>query len=88
MIVWYQPHQQFCENTHRVAHRRRLPEDDQWVVPHNLYLMMFSPASVNVLPFDPLQGADAARAYATKYCRSMLCFCCLLLRTRPSKRMQ
>ena len=88
MIVWYQPHQQFCENTHRVAHRRRLPEDDQWVVPHNLYLMMYSPASVNVLPFDPLQGADAARAYATKYCRSMLCFCCFLLRARPNKRMQ
>ena len=33
----YQPHQCYCENTERVALRRRLPEDDQFVVPHNLY---------------------------------------------------
>ena len=48
--------------------QRRLPEDDSFVVPHNLYLTMFSPASVNVLAFDPMRGADHARAYATKYC--------------------
>ena len=48
--------------------QRRLPEDDQWVVPHNLYLTVFSPASVNVMPFDPTRGSDHARAYATKYC--------------------
>ena len=65
-----QPHTCFDENTQRVALQRRLPEDDQFVVPHNLYLTMFSPASVNVMPFDPLHGADHARAYATKYCRS------------------
>ena len=64
-----QPHTCFDENTQRVALQRRLPEDDQFVVPHNLYLTMFSPASVNVMPFDPLHGADHARAYATKYCR-------------------
>ena len=28
---------------------------------------MFSPATVNVLPFDPRHGADQARQYATKY---------------------
>ena len=37
------------------------------VVPHNLYLTMFSPSSVNVMPFDPQRGSDHARAYATKY---------------------
>ena len=68
----YQPYQCFDENTQRVALQRRLPEDDQFVVPHNLYLTMFSPSSVNVMPFDPLVGADHARAYATKYCRSSL----------------
>ena len=46
---------------------RRLPEDDAFVVPHNLYLTVYSPSSVNVMPFDPLHGADHARAYATKY---------------------
>ena len=51
--LWYQPHQCFCENTQRVAMQRRLPEDDSFVVPHNLYLTMFSPASVNVLAFEP-----------------------------------
>ena len=50
-----------------MALQRRLPEDDQFVVPHNIYLSMFSPSSVNVMPFDPLHGADHARAYATKY---------------------
>ena len=47
--------------------QRRLPEDDQWVVPHNLYMTMFSPSSVNVLNFDPHHGCDQARGYATKY---------------------
>ena len=61
------PQQQHDCNTERVALRRRVVEDDQWVVPHELYLAMFSPASVNVLPFDPNHGADQARQYATKY---------------------
>ena len=51
-----------------MALQRRLPEDDQWVVPHNIYLAMFSPSSVNVLAFDPCHGADQARGYAGKYC--------------------
>ena len=59
----HQPHTCFDENTQRVALQRRLPEDDQFVVPHNLYLTMFSPSSVNVMPFDPLHGADHARGY-------------------------
>ena len=62
-----QPQQQFDENTNRVALRRRLPEDDAWVVPHDLELAMFSPAIINVLPFDPKHGADQARQYAGKY---------------------
>ena len=74
-----QPHTCFDENTQRVALQRRLPEDDQFVVPHNLYLTCFTPSSVNVMPFDPLHGADHARGYATKYCRrrslfAWLCF--------------
>ena len=36
-------------------------QDDQWVVPHNLCLVMSSPSSVNVLAFDPNHGADQAR---------------------------
>ena len=44
----HQPQQQYDTNTERVALQRRLQEDDQWVVPHNLYLAMFSPATVNV----------------------------------------
>ena len=63
----YMAQQQHDDNTERVALRRRVVEDDQWVVPHELYLAMFSPASVNVLPFDPSHGADQARQYATKY---------------------
>ena len=55
-----QPQQQYDENPERVALQRRLPEDDRWVVPHNLELAMFSPATVNVLPFDPAHGADQA----------------------------
>ena len=38
-----QPQQQYDENTHRVALTRRLPEDDAWIVPHDLELAMFSP---------------------------------------------
>ena len=44
-----------------MALQRRLPEDDQWCVPHNLYLAVYSPSSVNVLCFDPSHGADQAR---------------------------
>jgi len=62
-----QPHQTFDENTERSALQRRLPEDDQFCVPHNLYLTVFSPSSVNCMPFDPQRGADHARSYATKY---------------------
>ena len=62
VFPWYQPYQCFCENTQRVALQRRLPEDDQWVVPHNLYLTLFSPASLNVMPFDPTRGSDHARS--------------------------
>ena len=58
----YQPHQCSCKNTKRVALQRRFPEDDQFVVPHNIYLTMFSPSSVNVMPFVPLHGADHAKA--------------------------
>ena len=64
----YQPYQVFDMNSERVALQRRFPPDDQFVVPHNLLLTMFSPSSVNVVAFDQLRGADHARAYATKYC--------------------
>ena len=67
-ISRYQPHQCYDLNTERVALQRRLPEDDQWVVPHNIHLVMYSPSSVNVLAFDPNHGADQARGYAGKYC--------------------
>ena len=68
MFPWpAQPYQQYDANTERVALRRRLPEDDQFVVPHNIYVSMFTPSSVNVLPFDPLHGSDTARSYAAKY---------------------
>ena len=62
-----QPQQQYDANTERVACQRRCEEDDQWVNPHNLYLMMFSPSTIHVLPFDPSFGADQARLYAGKY---------------------
>ncbi len=35
--------------------------------PHNWYLMMFSPSTIHVLPFDPQHGSDNARVYAGKY---------------------
>ena len=60
-----QPHQCYCETSERVALQRRHPADDAFVVPHNLYLTMFSPSSVNVLAFDPTRGSDHARAYAS-----------------------
>ena len=63
----YQPQQQYDDNTERVAGQRRLPDDDQWLNPHNLYLAMFSPSTVHVLPFDPRYDADSARQYAGKY---------------------
>ena len=56
-----QEDQQYDEETDRIAFRRRYPSDDQWVVPHNLELMAFSPATVNVLLFDPQFAADHAR---------------------------
>ena len=62
-----QPQQQYCLNTDRVAGQRRLEEDDQWVNPHELYMAMFSPATVHCLPFDPRYGADTARQYCGKY---------------------
>ena len=39
----------------------------QWLNPHNWYLMMFSPSTIHVLPFDPQHGSDNARVYAGKY---------------------
>ena len=48
------------------AHEKK--EDDQWCVPHNIFLAVYSPSSVNVLCFDPSHGADQARGYAGKYC--------------------
>ena len=62
-----QPQQQYDENTDRVALERQVVDDDQWVVPHNLCVAMFSPSTVNILPFDPEQGIDQARQYAGKY---------------------
>ena len=62
-----QPQQQYDLNTERVAGQRRLEEDDQWVNPHELYMAMFSPATVHCLPFDPRYGTDTARQYCSKY---------------------
>ena len=63
-----QEEQQYCETTQRLALRRRHAPDDQWVVPHNLELAAFSPATVKVMLFDSLRGADQCRLYACKYC--------------------
>ena len=60
--------QQYCETTQRLALQRRHASDDQFVVPHNLELALFSPATVNVMLFDYLRGADQCRSYACKYC--------------------
>ena len=59
--------QQYDANTERVALKRADPEDDQWVVPHSLSIAMFSPSTVNLLPFDPDHGTDTARQYVCKY---------------------
>ena len=63
-----QPQQQYDECTDRLALQRRHGPDDQYVVPHNLELAAFSPATVNVLLFDYMRGADQCRSYACKYC--------------------
>ena len=55
-----QQDQQYCETTQRLALRRRHAPDDQFVVPHNLELALFSPATINVMPFDYLRGAGQA----------------------------
>ena len=47
--------------------RAEKEEDDQWVVPHNLCLAVYSPSSVNVLALGPNHGSDQARNYAGKY---------------------
>ena len=62
-----QRQQQFDENTDRVALRRLYPADDRWVVPHDIELAMFSPATINVLPFDPHRNVSEAMLYAGKY---------------------
>ena len=62
-----QPYQQYDETMDRVAGQRRCEEDDQWLNPHNRYLMMFSPSTIHVLPFDPQHGHAEARYYAGKY---------------------
>ncbi len=66
-----QPHQVYVDNTQRLAPRRRLVDDDQWVVPHNLLLTVFSNASVNVIGLDLNRNVDQARSYASK-CGSKL----------------
>ena len=63
-----QEEQQYCETTQRLALRRRRAPDDQFVVPHVLELAAFSPATINVMLFDYLRGADQCRSYACKYC--------------------
>jgi hypothetical protein len=60
--------QQYDENKQRIALRRRHAPDDKFVVSHNLELAAFSPATVNVMPFDFMRGADQCRSYACKYC--------------------
>ena len=62
-----QPQQQFDMNSNRVALRRRYPRDDRWVVPHDLEMAMFSPATINVLPFNPYYNKDQMVWYVTKY---------------------
>ena len=63
-----QEEQQYCDTTQRLALQRRHVPDDQFVVPHNLELAAFSPATVNVMIFDYLRGADQCISYACKYC--------------------
>ena len=40
-------------NSERVALTRRLQDDDQWVVPHNIFLAVYGNSTCNVLAFDP-----------------------------------
>ena len=57
--------------------RGRLCSDvypNQFVEPHNLYLTVCPPTSVDVMPFDPLHGAHHARIYATTYCKRLFLF--------------
>ena len=61
-----QPYQVYDDNTNRVALRRRLPQDDMWVVPPYLYVSMFSPSSINVIAFDPERNSDQAGEVAVK----------------------
>ena len=63
-----QQEQQYDETTNRLALRRRHPPDDQYVVPHVLELMAFNPATVNVVLFDYVRGADQCCSYVCKYC--------------------
>ena len=76
-----------------VALRRRYPADDQWVVPHNILLAVFSPSSVNVCAFDPKHGADHARSYATKCLRPeitkrVFCVVSNIWHTRPKAKVR
>ena len=62
------PTQQYDATLERIELERPYRYDDQWVVPHNLELAVYSPANINVLPFDLGYGADQSRQYACKYC--------------------
>ncbi len=86
------PYQCYDMNTERVALQRRLVEDDQFVVPHNLCVTMAGTSSINVLPFDPIHGADNCRLYAGKYVPSLVvsahvdvCTGCLPTSATPSE---
>jgi hypothetical protein len=61
------PTQQYDETKERIELARPHGPDDRWVVPHNLELAAFSPATVNVMLFDPEWGAEESRQYAGKY---------------------
>ena len=63
----HQKQQQHDENMDRIALRRLHPADDRWIVPHDLEMAMFSPSTVNVLPFDPYRNVSEAMLYAGKY---------------------
>ena len=49
------------------SHWILLRANDQYVVQHNFCLVALSPATAYVVRFDPDEGADAVRQYATKY---------------------
>ena len=68
MFPWPKmPYQSYCFNTERVALQRRLPSDDQWLNPHNIYLAVYATGSAHITPFDPRFGGDTSRTYASKY---------------------